>query len=156
VYGTVASIGLVSSSTTGTASYPVVIDVTGTPSGLHDGANVTASITYKQVSGIVVPTLALHRNSSGGQYVEQVKNGKTTQTTVQVGVSAGGQTQITSGLTAGAQILVPVPQVTGGNGSTSGGTTGGGFGGGGFGGAGAGGGFPGRFGNGAAGGGQGG
>jgi membrane fusion protein, macrolide-specific efflux system len=127
VYGTVSSIGLVSSSTTGTASYPVVIDVTGSPSGVHDGANVTASVIYKQVTGIVVPTMALHRTSSGGQYVEQVKNTKTVQTTVQVGIAGGGQTQITAGLLAGDQILVPQPQAPGGTGRTGGGTGGGQF-----------------------------
>jgi multidrug efflux pump subunit AcrA (membrane-fusion protein) len=99
-----------------------VINVTGSPSGLHDGADVTVSVIYKQVSGIVVPTTAVHRNSSGGQYVEQVKNGTTVQTTVHVGVAAGGQTQITSGLSAGDQILVPQIQLPAGNtGQTGGG-----------------------------------
>jgi macrolide-specific efflux system membrane fusion protein len=119
VYGTISSIGLVSSSSSGTASYPVVIDVTGSPSGLHDGANVTATLIYKQVSNVlVVPTLALHRNADGGQYVEQVKNGKTVQTTVRVGIASGGQTQIVSGLSAGDKIIVP--QVTLGRGGTGG------------------------------------
>jgi membrane fusion protein, macrolide-specific efflux system len=119
VYGTISSIGLVSSSTSGTASYPVVIDVTGSPSGLHDGANVTATLIYKQVSNVlVVPTLALHRNADGGQYVEQVKNGKTVQTTVRVGIASGGQTQIVSGLSAGDKIIVP--EVTLGRGGTGG------------------------------------
>ncbi|HEX9230897.1 MAG TPA: biotin/lipoyl-binding protein [Jatrophihabitantaceae bacterium] len=117
VYGTISSIGLVSSSTSGTASYPVVIEVTGSPSGLHDGANVTATLIYKQVSNVlVVPTLALHRNANGGQYVEQVKNGKTVQTTVRVGIASGGQTQIVSGLSAGDKIIVP--EVTLGRGGT--------------------------------------
>ena len=117
VYGTISSIGLVSSSTSGTASYPVVIDVTGSPSGLHDGANVTATLIYKQVSNVlVVPTIALHRNANGGQYVEQVKNGKTVQTTVRVGIASGGQTQIVSGLSAGDKIIVP--EVTLGRGGT--------------------------------------
>jgi membrane fusion protein, macrolide-specific efflux system len=110
VYGTIASIGLVSSSSSdsGTASYPVVIDVTGSPSGMHDGADVTATLIYKQLSNVlVVPTLALHRNASGGTYVEQVKNGKTVQTTVQTGIESDGQTQIVSGLSAGDQIVVP-------------------------------------------------
>jgi multidrug efflux pump subunit AcrA (membrane-fusion protein) len=48
-----------------------------------------------------VPTAALHRNSAGGIYVEQVENGKTVQTTVQVGIASGGQTRITSGLAQG-------------------------------------------------------
>jgi hypothetical protein len=94
----------------------------------------------------------LHRNSGGGEYVEQVKNGKTVQTTVQVGIASGGQTQITSGLAPGDQILAPVPQATGGDrtGRTGGGTGGGQFPGGGTGGGqfpgggfGGGGGFPG-------------
>ncbi|MCW2643956.1 MAG: hypothetical protein QOF87_4340 [Pseudonocardiales bacterium] len=149
VYGTISSIGLVSSSTTNTASYPVVVAVTGSPTGLHDGAGVTASLIYKQYTNVlVVPSTALHRNSSGGQYVEQVISGKTVNTTVKVGVASAGQTQITSGLKAGDQILVPVlptrrPGTTGttnrgGIGGGGGGVPGGGFpGGGGFGGGGA-------------------
>jgi macrolide-specific efflux system membrane fusion protein len=154
VYGTIYSIGLVSSST-GTASYPVVVAVTGSPSGLHDGAAATGTLIYKQLSNVlVVPTTALHRTSSGGEYVEKSVNGKAVQTTVKVGVSSGGQTQITSGLAAGDKIIVPQVQFGGGanrSSGTTGGTTpgfpgggaGGGFGGGaggGFGG-GAGGGF---------------
>jgi macrolide-specific efflux system membrane fusion protein len=154
VYGTIASIGLVSSSTTGTASYPVVVDVTGSPSGLYDGANVTATLIYKQLSNVVVvPTTALHRNSSGGEYVEKQVNNAPVQTTVQVGIASGGQTQIVSGLSAGDKIVVPQLQVAGrpggtGTGTGTGGTGagfgggqgGGGFGGGGFGGGGFGGG----------------
>ncbi|HEY3089067.1 MAG TPA: biotin/lipoyl-binding protein [Jatrophihabitantaceae bacterium] len=120
VYGTIASIGLVSSSSSssGTASYPVVVDVTGTPSGMHDGADVTATLIYKQLSNVlVVPTLALHRDASG-TYVEQVKNGKTVHTAVRPGIESGGQTQIVSGLSAGAQIVVP--QVSNGNGNRNG------------------------------------
>ena len=116
VYGTIASIGLVSSSSSGTASYPVVINVTGTPSGMHDGADVTATLIYKQLSNVlVVPTLALHRDASGGTYVEQVKNGKTVHTTVQPGLESDGQTQIVSGLSAGDQIVVPQPRLGNGN-----------------------------------------
>jgi macrolide-specific efflux system membrane fusion protein len=148
VYGTIASIGLVSSSTTGTASYPVVVDVTGSPSGLYDGANVTASLIYKQLTNvIVVPTTALHRSSSGGVTVDKQVNGKSVPTTVQVGIASGGQTQIVSGVAAGDKIVIPVPQTTGRTGGAGAGTGGvgggfgGGAGGGGFGGGAGGGGF---------------
>jgi multidrug efflux pump subunit AcrA (membrane-fusion protein) len=122
------------------------VAVTGSPTGLHDGAGVTASLLYKQLNNVVVvPSTALHRNSSGGEYVEQVTNGKTVQTTVKVGVASGGQTQITSGLKAGDQIVVPVLPANsrrpGTTGTTTTGGAGGGFGGGaggGFGGAGGG------------------
>jgi hypothetical protein len=126
---------------------------------LHDGAGVTASLLYKQLNNvIVVPTTALHRNSSGGEYVEQVTSGKTVQTTVKVGVASSGQTQITSGLKAGDQIVVPVLPANsrrpGTTGTTTTGGAGAGFGGGAGGGAGGGfgGGAGGGFGGGAGGG----
>jgi macrolide-specific efflux system membrane fusion protein len=144
VYGTIASIGLVSSSSSGTASYPVVVDVTGNPAGLHDGATVTATLIYKQLADVlVVPTLALHR-SSGGSYIEKVVNGKTTKATVQVGIASGGQVQITSGLAAGDTIVVPqapAGRLGGGNSNGTGTGNRGSGGGGGF--PGGGGGFPG-------------
>lgn len=136
VYGTIDSIGLVSSSTSNTASYPVVIDVTGQQTSLHDGSSVTASLIYKQLANVVVvDTLALHRNSSGGDYVQKVVNGKVVQTAVKTGLSSGTQTQITSGLASGDKIQITIPQR--GTGTKSGSTTTGRFGtgtGGGFGG----------------------
>jgi len=153
VYGTISSIAVLPASSSDTASYPVVIAVTGSKSGLHDGQDVTATLIYKQLSNvIVVPTLALHRNSSGGEYVDKVVDGKVVQTTVQIGAVSGLQTQITSGLSAGDKIQVQqfTARRTGGNsgqpteitrgnfggGKVGGGTFGGGgaFGGGGFGG----------------------
>jgi macrolide-specific efflux system membrane fusion protein len=162
VYGTISSIAVVSSSSSGTASYPVTIAVTGSPTGLHDGEDVTATLIYKQLTDVVVvPTIALHRNTTGGEYVEKLVNGKSVQTAVQVGATSGTDTQITSGLAAGDKIVVEraVPTRTGTGttnrigtngttGRTFGGTGGGGFGGaggaggaGGFGGAGGAGGF---------------
>lgn len=128
VYGTVSSVAVLSSSSSGTASYPVVIAVTGSPDGLHDGESVTASVIYKQLANvIVVPATALHRNSAGGQYVDKVVNGKVVQTTVQVGISSGLQTQITSGLAAGDTIQVQSFRGAG-NAGTSGGRQGNGTG----------------------------
>lgn len=127
VYGTVSSIAVLSSSSSGTASYPVVIKVTGTPSGLHDGESVTASLIYKQLSNvIVVPTTALHRNTDGSEYVNKVVDGKVQQTTVQVGTTSGAQVQITSGLTAGDTIQIQQFTRPRGSGSTTGRTGGGG------------------------------
>jgi hypothetical protein len=152
VYGTISTIAVLpssSSSSGNTASYPVVIAVTGSPSGLRDGEQVTASLIYKQLADVlVVPTTALHRASDGSEYVNKVIGGKVEQTTVQVGTSSGAETQVTSGLSAGDVIQVDV--IRPGAGTTGGsvtrtGTFGGGFGGagtgtgrGGFGGAGGG------------------
>jgi membrane fusion protein, macrolide-specific efflux system len=142
IYGTISTIAVLPSSTEETASYPVVIAVTGSPSGLLDGEQVTASLIYKQLADVLlVPTIALHRASDGSEYVNKVINGKVEPTTVQVGLSSGAETQVTSGLSVGdvIQIQVARPGAGTGGGSTTrtgtfgGGTGRGGFGGGGFG-----------------------
>ena len=136
------------SATGETASYPVVIAVTGSPSGLRDGEAVTAALIYKQLTDVLtVPATALHRNSDGSEYVNKVVNGSVQQAAVQVGASSGAETQITSGLSAGDVIQVQVIRPGAGTGGGSGTRTGnfgggtgrfGGAGGAGFGGAGAG------------------
>ncbi len=131
-YGTISTIAVLPSSSGETASYPVVIAVTGSPSGLRDGEAVTASLIYKQLTDVLtVPTTALHRNSDGGEYVNKVVNGSVQQATVQVGVSSGAETQITSGLAAGDVIQVQVVRPgagTGGGSATRTGNFGGGTG----------------------------
>jgi RND family efflux transporter MFP subunit len=122
LYGTIRSIGLVSSSSSGTASYPVVVDVTGAQKALHDGSSVTATLIYKQLANVlVVPQLALHRSATG-TYVEKVAGGKTVRTAVTTGISSGVQVQITSGLRAGDTITVQQPAARR-TGSTNGSTT---------------------------------
>jgi hypothetical protein len=105
----------------------VKIAVTGSPSGMHDGADVTATLIYTQLSDVVViPSTAVHRASTGERYVDKVVDGKTVQTTVEVGISSGLQTQIVSGLAAGDQIVVPQLQLSGsGSGGRGGSSTGG-------------------------------
>jgi macrolide-specific efflux system membrane fusion protein len=137
VYGTVTSVGLLASSSSGVASFPVVITVTGTPSGLYAGATASVSIVYKQLSNVLeVPTAAI-RYSGGKASVLEDRSGKAVPVGVTVGTSAGGYTQITGGIPAGQQVLEAVtttPRPT-----TSGAARGGGgFGGGGFGGGGGG------------------
>ena len=148
VYGLVSSVGVIaSSSNSGSASYPVVVAVTGSPTGLHAGATATVALIYKQlVNVLTVPTLAIH-SANGKSVVWESKSGKldgthTTQA-VATGLSSGGTTQILSGISSGDEVLVQTITIrrTGSN-STTGNTRGtfpGGFtGGGGFGGAGTG------------------
>jgi membrane fusion protein, macrolide-specific efflux system len=145
VYGTVSSVGLIANTTSGVATYPVTIGVTGNPGGLYPGASATVTLIVRQLSNVTtVPTAALHYTSSGA-VVYEIVNGRQVAHPVTVGMTSGGQTQIVSGLSVGTQVVVPVLR-TGGTGQTTGGTTrrGGGFGGG-FGG-GLGGGFGGGFG----------
>ena len=153
VYGLVSSVGLIASTTSGVASYPVTIAVTGNPGGLYPGASATVTLIVKQLNNATtVPTVALHYTSSGAEVYEMV-NGRQVAHPVTVGMTSAGETQILSGLSVGTEVVVPRLR-TGGAGTTTGGTGrgtrggfgggaggfgGGGFGGGGFGGGGLGG-----------------
>jgi membrane fusion protein, macrolide-specific efflux system len=134
VFGLVTSVGIVASSSSGTATFPVVVTVTGSPAGLYAGGSADLAITYKQVSNVlVVPTLAITR-SSGASTVTVDKNGAKTVKTITTGLSSGGSTEVLTGLSDGDTVLVAirVPTGTGTGTGTRGGFGGGtgGFGGG--------------------------
>ncbi len=123
IFGTVSSVSVLSSTSSGAASYPVTIAVTGSPSGLHDGASATVSIVYKQATNVLtVPTGAIHVSGTR-RYVELDRNGSKVQQTVTTGLASGGTTQITSGLTSGQQVYVQTVRRTGSTGSTGSGST---------------------------------
>ncbi len=143
VFGTVASVGLVASDSSGVASFPVTVDVTGSPSGLYAGQSAEVEIVYRELVNVVeVPTLALDV-SGATTYVTVVSGSRRVRTVVTTGVSSAGETQITSGLKSGQDVVETVRTLAGVGGTTGrsrGGFGGGGFGGGGFGGGGFGGG----------------
>ncbi|MBW0008688.1 MAG: biotin/lipoyl-binding protein, partial [Pseudonocardiales bacterium] len=139
IFGTVASVGMVGSQSSGVATYPVTITITGSPAGLPIGAGAQVSIIVKQLTDVeVVPRAAVHQNG-GRSVVYEMVGGNQVARPVTVGLSAGGQTQITGGLAPGARIVLPAAPTGTGSGGT--GRGGGGFGGGGLGGGGFGGGL---------------
>ena len=106
VYGTVASVGLLATTTSGVSSFPVVIDVTGSPSGLYGGASATISIITEELQGVVVvPTTAIHY-SGNSTTVTVDSNGSKVSKTVTIGAASGSDTQVTSGLAVGDKIYV--------------------------------------------------
>ncbi|HEY5114395.1 MAG TPA: biotin/lipoyl-binding protein [Nakamurella sp.] len=71
IFGTIQSVGLISTSTSDTAAYPVVVQVTGSPDGLHDGTTVSVTLIYKQLANVLtVPSAAVH--TVNGQQVVYV------------------------------------------------------------------------------------
>ncbi|GAA4844100.1 efflux RND transporter periplasmic adaptor subunit [Luteimicrobium xylanilyticum] len=105
VFGTVSSVGLLPSTSSGSVTYPVTVKVTGSPKGLHDGVSVTAKIVYERRSDVLsVPSAAI-TTTDGTSTVEVVgDDGKTTKTTVTVGETSGQNVEITKGLTEGQKI----------------------------------------------------
>jgi multidrug efflux pump subunit AcrA (membrane-fusion protein) len=143
VYGTVASIGLVATESSNVATFPIVVDITGDPTGLYAGSTASVSITVKQLNNVVeVPTASITYNASGQATVTKVNNGKDVSTPVTVGAAGNGETQVTSGVVSGDSVVERVVKFTAPAGGTKagvlGGTTGGFGGAGGFGGGGGG------------------
>ena len=119
-YGTVASIGLIATESSDVATFPVVIDVTGDPTGLYAGSTADVSIITKQLDNVVeVPTAAITYTTGGQAEVTEVKDGKHVTQSVTVGEAAAGETQITSGLTSGDSIVERVFKFSGTGGRTA-------------------------------------
>jgi membrane fusion protein, macrolide-specific efflux system len=115
VQGTLASISLVANTSTGVATYPVVIDVTGTPSGLFGGASASVSIIYKQaVNALAVPTAALNPGPGGRTTVQVMIGGRQVTRNVTTGITSGGLTQVTGGLSAAEKVVVNIVRIGGG------------------------------------------
>jgi multidrug efflux pump subunit AcrA (membrane-fusion protein) len=161
VYGTVSQITPLATQSSGVASFPVTVAITGTPPGLFAGASAQVSMVVQQTSNVLtVPTSAVH-NVGSRSFVNVLQGGKQVTRTVTTGATDAARTQITSGLSSGDQVVLAnlnasVPSGSSTRPGGAGGFGGGGFGGGGFGGGGFGGGGGGARGGGAGGGGAGG
>jgi macrolide-specific efflux system membrane fusion protein len=109
-FGTVSSVGLLPSTDSGAAAYPVTVTVTGSPEGLHDGVSVTAKIVYERRTEVLtVPSAAVTTDADGATSVTVVDaDGAETTKTVTVGETVGTLTEITEGLAEGDLVKVTV------------------------------------------------
>lgn len=119
VFGTVRSVGVMASTgSSGSATFPVTIGVTGAPKGLYAGGTVTAAIVVKQVDHVLTIPSAAISSTGNTTYVTLTKGGRQTRKTVVVGAVYGAQTQITSGIAEGDQVVVRQIQLPQGGGGT--------------------------------------
>ena len=127
VYGTVTAVGLVAeASSSGAATFPVTVVVTGAQPKLYAGTSATVSIITKQVTDVLaVPAMALHTSGST-TYVEKLVGGKQVRTTVKVGDTYGSNTEVISGLKAGDKVVLATLKLPTGNGNDRGNFPGGG------------------------------
>ena len=115
--GTVTRVGPVNSGSSG-YTYPLVVALSPgslSPSTTVAGSTAQLTVDIAQAShAVVVPTSAVHTSAAGRTYVITLKSGQEVDTTVKVGVVGDVYTQITSGLSAGTQVVLannatPVP-----------------------------------------------
>ncbi len=114
--GTLTSVGIVGTTTSGTTSYPIIVTLTGTPTGLYIGGSADVSIVVSEVTVLTVPTAAVQQQN-GQTYVTVVANGVHTKTNVTVGRTFGARTEITAGLGENDEVLVTTQVSAGGTSS---------------------------------------
>ena len=114
VFGTVSSIGIVADTSSGsTATFPVVVNVTGSPTGLYAGGSADVSFIVKQLSDVLtVPTAAISTVGNQTVVYRQV-GGKRVKTVVTLGESLGASTVVKSGLKDGDVVEITFQRPTG-------------------------------------------
>jgi multidrug efflux pump subunit AcrA (membrane-fusion protein) len=101
----VTAIALQGTVTSGVTTFPVTVDIGGTQPSLRAGTSATVLVVLNRVVNVLsVPTGAVHNGSS----VQVLTNGKLETVSVQVGASDAFRTQILSGLTKGATVVLSV------------------------------------------------
>lgn len=150
--GTVASIDPTATTSNNVVSYGVVIDLQTLPKGIRIGESTNVVVTTASKQNVLaIPSAAVTGVGSTG-IVTVYDNGTTRRQPVGIGLVGDTLTEITSGLQAGEQVVLPSVTSSGTTTNPLGGTGFGGFGGGGFGGFGGGVGFGGGIGRGTGGG----
>lgn len=126
IFGTVKEVGRVAETgTSGTATFPVTVSVTGEQDGLYAGTSAEVSIIVKQLDDVVtVPSQAL-TTTDGKTYVTLVDGSSTKKTAVTIGETYGMSTEITKGLAVGDQVQVAAIGRVRGSGSSGAGGAGG-------------------------------
>lgn len=120
IFGTISSVGIVAtSSSSGSATFPVTIAVTGQPAGLYAGGSADVVLIVKQLAAtLTVPTIAVH-TLNGKTVVYRRVNSKRVTTEVTLGDSYGPSTVVTKGLASGDQVEITFARPTGGNGPSN-------------------------------------
>lgn len=109
VFGTISEIGLLSTSDTGVAAYPVTVAVTGDQEGLHDGVSADVKLIYERRTDVLtVPSLAVTTTDGKSTVDVQAADGTTSTVDVTVGETSGNLTEITEGLAEGDEVVLAV------------------------------------------------
>ena len=115
--GTVAAIGALPTSASGTTVYPVTIALGPAGLPLNSGGSAEVTIVVRTATAeVTVPTSAVHTFGSR-HVVDRLVNGTPVATVVGVGVVGPVRTQVTSGLGDGAPVVLadlsaPLPSST--------------------------------------------
>ncbi|HEV3101770.1 MAG TPA: hypothetical protein VG426_05460, partial [Candidatus Dormibacteraeota bacterium] len=112
ISGHVVAVASAATVQSGVVNYYATVALNQTNPALKQGMTTNATVTVsKATNAIVVPNLAITR--LGGQaYVNVLVNGKSVQTMIETGVAGDQYTEVTGGLSEGAQVVIPTLRVS--------------------------------------------
>lgn len=105
---TVHTVGIVATTTNGATSFPVTLQVEGSPQGFYYGASVNVTVnagTYPDI--ITLPTAALTTVGTTTT-VQKLVDGQPVTTPVTLGKVFGDRTQVTAGLADGDTVQITI------------------------------------------------
>jgi multidrug efflux pump subunit AcrA (membrane-fusion protein) len=122
--GTVTEVGKVADASSGVATYPVTISFDSTSDDFLVGSTVTGEIATEERANVIQVSSLAVTTANGTSTVEVAANGTTTgpteTRTVSTGLTANGNTEITSGLAAGEKVIITITRPAGAGGFTPG------------------------------------
>ena len=107
LHGTVASIGLLSTTSGSTTAFPVMVTLDSETPNLYDGTGADVVITTGTASNVTaVANSAIHTGVRGTHTATVLRGGKTTTVQIALGVAGTDATQVKSGLKVGDQVVL--------------------------------------------------
>jgi len=103
---TVTNVALVGTTSSGVVNYPVTIALDQTDASIRPGMSANVSIVVEQRDNVLlVPNRAV-KTSNKLKIVTVLKDGKSTQVAVTLGMSGESQSEVTSGLSEGDMVVI--------------------------------------------------
>ncbi len=102
-----SAVGLVGTTTSGQATFPITLLFTGNPTNLYIGGTADATVTVSSIEALTVPTAAI-TSSNGQPSVTLMRNGAETPVVVRTGRTFGTMTEILDGVAEGDEVVVPI------------------------------------------------
>jgi macrolide-specific efflux system membrane fusion protein len=108
LFGTITSLGKVASTSGGSASFPVEVQITGTAEGLYDGLSAEVALIYERRLDVLTIPISAVVTEDGVSYVDKLVDGVATRTEVTLGETVGSVVEITAGLAEGDEVQITV------------------------------------------------
>jgi macrolide-specific efflux system membrane fusion protein len=107
IQATVGAVDLTPTTANSVVQYGVTLNLTGAPAGLRPGQSASVQVTVAQAQDALTVPAAAVTTTGGTSTVSVLSNGQQATRQVTVGVRGDSTVQVTSGLSAGDEVVLP-------------------------------------------------